>query len=42
MSDYKDQKTGVMVAMSGEKFPTTGTRIVLKSRPPVAKEVTTD
>jgi hypothetical protein len=44
MGEYKDPKTGVAVAMSGEKFalPTTGIKIVLKVRPPVAKEVGTD
>ncbi|MEW6036510.1 MAG: hypothetical protein AB1529_07905 [Candidatus Micrarchaeota archaeon] len=43
MGDYKDPKTGVSVAV-GEKFafPTTGAKILLKARPPVAKEVSTD
>jgi hypothetical protein len=43
MDEYKDAKGKVAVAMaSGEKFPTTGIKILLKSRPPIAKEVSTD
>ncbi len=44
MGEYKDPKTGVAVAVTGEKFafPTTGAKILLKSRPPIAKEVRTD
>lgn len=44
MGEYKDPKTGVAIAISGEKFafPATGVKIVLKARPPVAKEVSTD
>lgn len=44
MAEYKDQKTGVAVASAGEKFafPTSGAKILLKSRPPIAKEVSTD
>ncbi|MFH0736980.1 MAG: hypothetical protein V1827_00290 [Candidatus Micrarchaeota archaeon] len=43
--DYKDQKTGTAVTMAGgEKFafPTSGAKILLKSRPPIAKEVSSD
>jgi len=44
MTEYKDQKTGVSVASTGEKFafPTSGAKILLKSRPPIAKDVATD
>ncbi|MFH0884286.1 MAG: hypothetical protein V1861_01090 [Candidatus Micrarchaeota archaeon] len=44
MGEYKDPKTGVSVAVTGEKFafPTSGAKILLKSRPPIAKEVATD
>jgi hypothetical protein len=43
MSDYKDQKSGAAV-VTGDKFafPTSGAKILLKTRPPIAKEVTTD
>jgi DNA-directed RNA polymerase subunit RPC12/RpoP len=43
MSEYKDQKSGMSVS-TGEKFafPTTGAKILLKARPPIAKEVKTD
>jgi len=44
MGEYKDPKTGAAVALSGEKFafPSSGAKILLKARPPVAKEVSTD
>jgi hypothetical protein len=44
MSEYKDLKTGAPVNVSGGKFnfPTSGAKILLKSRPPVAKEVSSD
>ncbi|MEM3422390.1 MAG: hypothetical protein QXF35_03645 [Candidatus Bilamarchaeaceae archaeon] len=45
MPEYKDQKTGEVVKISiekGFKFPATGAKVLLKSRPPVAKEVSTD
>jgi hypothetical protein len=44
MGEYKDQKTGVTVANTGEKLalPTTGAKILLMGRPPIAKEVSTD
>jgi hypothetical protein len=44
MGEYKDQKSGAAVALAGEKFafPTSGAKILLKSRPPIAKEVPTD
>ncbi|HSB47509.1 MAG TPA: hypothetical protein VLD37_05830 [Candidatus Bilamarchaeum sp.] len=43
MSDYMDQKSGASVT-TGDKFafPTSGAKILLKSRPPIAKEVSTD
>ncbi len=44
MGDYKDPKTGALMAVTGEKFvfPTSGARLLLKTRPPVAKEIGTD
>jgi DNA-directed RNA polymerase subunit RPC12/RpoP len=44
MGEYKDLKTGAIVNITGDKFtfPTTGAKILLKGRPPVAKEVRTD
>ncbi|MFH1221518.1 MAG: hypothetical protein V1492_00355 [Candidatus Micrarchaeota archaeon] len=45
MPEYKDQKTGEAVKVSTEKgfkFPSTGAKILLKTRPPIAKEVGTD
>lgn len=44
MGEYKDQKSGVVVGVAGEKFafPSTGAKILLKGRPPIAKEVNTD
>jgi DNA-directed RNA polymerase subunit RPC12/RpoP len=43
MADYKDQKSGASVS-TGDKFafPTSGAKILIKSRPPIAKEVATD
>lgn len=44
MGEYKDMKTGVAVTVGKDKFsfPATGAKILLKGRPPVAKEVSTD
>ena len=45
MGEYKDIKTGTVVSVVDEKnfqFPTTGAKILLKCRPPIAKEVKTD
>ncbi len=45
MSEYKDFKTGALVSSSKEKgafFPETGNKMLLKSRPPIAKDVSTD
>jgi hypothetical protein len=47
MAEYTDLKTGTRVSLSGDKahsfaFPTTGAKILLKVRPPIAKEVRTD
>jgi len=43
MGEYKDLKTGIEVSM-GEKFifPATGAKILVKLRPPIAKELSTD
>ncbi|MDO8554042.1 MAG: hypothetical protein Q7S22_04505 [Candidatus Micrarchaeota archaeon] len=45
MGEYKDVKTGTVVVIADEKnfqFPTTGAKMLLKCRPPIAKEVRTD
>lgn len=44
MGEYRDPKTGDSVELAGEKFvfPATGAKILLKARPPIAKEVKTD
>ncbi len=44
MAEYVDLKTGTVVTINGDKFtfPTTGARVLLKPRPPIAKEVTSD
>jgi hypothetical protein len=44
MGEYKDPKTGASITLSGEKFafPTSGAKILLKARPPIAKEVSSD
>lgn len=44
MGEYKDQKSGAAVSLTGDKFafPSSGAKILLKSRPPIAKEVGTD
>ena len=45
MAEYKDLKTGTTVTVDDAKkfeFPSTGTKILLKTRPPIAKEVSTD
>lgn len=45
MAEYKVQKTGEAVKVSlekGFKFPATGAKMLLKTRPPIAKEVSTD
>lgn len=44
MAEYVDLKTGISVSIVGEKFafPTTGARVLLKPRPPIAKEVSSD
>ena len=45
MGEYKDMKTGAEVSVTGKdkfSFPTTGAKILLKGRPPIAKEVSTD
>jgi hypothetical protein len=43
MAEYKDLKTGTTVA-TGDKFsfPSTGAKVLVKARPPIAKEVKTD
>jgi hypothetical protein len=45
MGEYKDLKSGAIVSVADEKnfiFPATGAKMLLKTRPPVAKEVSTD
>jgi hypothetical protein len=42
MGEYKDPKTGVTVSVAEGKFPSTGAKILLKARPPIAKEVASD
>ena len=45
MGEYKDLKTGAIISVADEKnfiFPATGAKMLLKSRPPIAKEVSTD
>ncbi len=45
MGDYKDLKTGAIVTIVDEKnfaFPTTGAKMLLKARPPISKEASTD
>ena len=45
MGDYKDLKTGAVVTVTDEKnfaFPATGAKMLLKARPPIAKDVSTD
>lgn len=45
MVDYVDFKTGIPISVdsSGKfNFPTTGANMLLKPRPPIAKEVTAD
>lgn len=44
MAEYTDIKTGGTVSVTGDKFsfPSTGAKILLKKRPPIAKEVKSD
>jgi len=45
MAEYKDYKTGELAKVNVDKnfvFPSTGAKILLKTRPPVAKEIKTD
>lgn len=45
MGDYKDAKTGTVVSIEGIKeflFPASGAKLLLKCRPPIAKEIKTD
>ncbi|MFH2105944.1 MAG: hypothetical protein ABII22_01680 [Candidatus Micrarchaeota archaeon] len=45
MAEYKDLKTGTLVNIDTDKkfqFPSTGAKILLKTRPPIAKELKTD
>ncbi len=45
MGEYKDLKTNAVVSVPDDKpfaFPSTGAKLLLKSRPPIAKEVGTD
>ena len=45
MGEYKDFKTGAPISGGKDKafaFPSSGAKILLKARPPIAKDVTTD
>lgn len=45
MGDYKDVKSGNVVSVENAKefaFPATGAKILLKCRPSIAKEMSTD
>ncbi len=45
MGDYKDLKSGNIVSIENIKefsFPSTGAKILLKCRPSIAKEISTD
>ncbi len=45
MVEYKEYKSGEVAKINVDKtfvFPSTGAKILLKTRPPVAKEVSTD
>lgn len=45
MGEYKDIKTGAVITIPDEKkfsFPASGVKMLLKARPPIAKEVSTD
>jgi len=45
MAEYKDVKTGAIVSVSDEKnfaFPSSGAKMLLKTRPPIAKDTRTD
>ena len=45
MGEYKDLKTGESITIIDEKnftFPSTGAKMLLKARPPISKEATTD
>jgi hypothetical protein len=45
LGQYKDLKTGTMVEILDEKnfvFPSTGAKMLLKSRPPISKDADTD
>ncbi|HLD60166.1 MAG TPA: hypothetical protein VI912_04170 [Candidatus Bilamarchaeaceae archaeon] len=45
MVEYRDLKTGTVITIETDKkfqFPPTGARMLLKTRPPISKEVSTD
>jgi hypothetical protein len=45
MGEYKDLKTGAVVEIDDEKsfqFPSSGAKMLLKSRPPIEKTCGTD
>ena len=45
MAEFKDLKTGNLITLSDDKgfdFPATGAKMLLKARPPIAKECKTD
>jgi hypothetical protein len=45
VGEYKDLKTGAVVIVADEAnflFPATGAKMLLKARPPISKESSTD
>ncbi len=44
MAEYRDLETGKIIEIDEKKFdfPSSGAKILLKTRPPIAKEVSTD
>ena len=45
MTEYKHYKTGEVIKLNVDKnfvFPSSGEKTILKTRPPVAKQVNTD
>lgn len=45
MGEYKDIKSGTVITIANEKkfsFPASGVKMLVKARPPIAKDVSTD
>ena len=45
MVEYKDAKSGTVVSVEGTRefaFPATGAKLLMKCRPSIAKEISTD